>query len=62
MIIKRRKSKWTRHILKHQGLLELTLEGSVEGTNHRKPGKKPNKALFRQHNRRIRDDEAFTSR
>lgn len=33
IIIKRRKAKWIRHILKHKGLLELTLEGSVEGAS-----------------------------
>lgn len=44
--------------MKHHGLLGFTLEG----TNHRKPGTKPNKALFRQYNRRMRDDEALTSR
>jgi len=33
-IVKRR-NEWIGHIMRHEGLLKLIIEGSIEGKNHR---------------------------
>jgi len=31
----RRRNEWIAHIMRHEGLLKLIIEGSIEGKNHR---------------------------